>query len=270
MELNNTNSLLKLLQAAGLKAGHHVLLHVSFKAVQRKFPEITITQLLNMLCQILYKESGSLIMPAFTYSFKGVPDKEIFNKDISPSKTGAVSEVFWSSFPGHRTSSPTHSFFLTGYAAQQISSENNPTQPLGKDSPLEWFANQPDSYVLHLGTDFTSSSFIHYLESFFALPYIEQFCWSHHNLEPAGISTTGIIPLQHCPGCSKAFNNLLYYFIEHGCLKQSTAELLHYYISARDFMEWSRSALLSQPEMLLCKKGTCAPCDFRRQFIHEK
>lgn len=96
----------------GLNKSFHIIVHLSFKRINSTFPKLTQIQVIDSLKQII-TTSGSIIFPAFTYCFKrSTGDYEIFDRTISKSKVGLLSETFRSTDGVMRTSSPTHSFTL--------------------------------------------------------------------------------------------------------------------------------------------------------------
>ncbi|PIS27376.1 MAG: hypothetical protein COT43_11030 [Candidatus Marinimicrobia bacterium CG08_land_8_20_14_0_20_45_22] len=96
----------------GLKEGYHLLIHSSFRQIRSAFHSLNIETLIaNLKSKIT--PNGSIIMPAFTYCFKRRSGGyDIFDREHTPAKTGAVSEFFLDSAEVIRTSSPTHSFSL--------------------------------------------------------------------------------------------------------------------------------------------------------------
>ncbi|WP_337866630.1 AAC(3) family N-acetyltransferase [Ignavibacterium sp.] len=108
--------------------------------------------------------NGSIIFPVFTYCFtKSTGDYEIFHPAKSISKVGILSETFRLSSEVIRTSSTTHSFALWGKITNEIYTTNSPESPLGKGSVLDWLTKNLNLYVLMLGTNFSSLSYVHYL-----------------------------------------------------------------------------------------------------------
>ena len=259
------------LRNIGLASSQHVILHSSFKKIKEAFPEIEIADFISILKTIITKE-GSIIIPAFTYCFKkSEGETEIFEREISKSKVGAVSEVFRKDPETVRTSSPTHSFSLWGKVKEEISFANSPKSPLGKNSVLDWLAAVKNSYVLMLGTDFNSFTFGHFLEVKAKVPWYNYSPWDYLNVLPAGISTNGEQELIELPGCSKSFVNFENYLISNNLISKHEYDGLNsYFISIELLLEKGIPYFRNHYKNLLCKEGTCRACDSRRTKFHKE
>ena len=202
----------------GLRQNHNLIVHSSLRKIRSAFPDISPTEIIRIVQEII-GESGSLIMPAFTYCFKSKEGtSEIFDRLNSPAKVGAIAEAFRTSNNVIRTSSPTHSFSLWGKITTEISSNNSPESPLGKDSVLDWLSKEEDSFVLMLGTHFDSLSFGHYLEIKAKVPWYDFFPWEYLGKEKIGVSLSGEQSLKEIPGCSKSFTKFETYLLDNGLI----------------------------------------------------
>jgi aminoglycoside 3-N-acetyltransferase len=257
----------KFLNDIGVKSGIHLLVHSGFRAIKTVFPEIRIDELIELLKHRIGR-TGSLIMPAFSYCFKktiGVYD--MFDQDTTPSRVGAVSEVFRKSEGVIRTASPTHSFSLWGTVKNEIDSKNAPESPLGRGSVLDWLSQADKSYVLMLGVDFKALSFGHYLESASGVPWADVSPWTYMNIEKTGVSKKGEQALIELPGCSKGFVTFEKYLRERGYIKPVFSGSLRSYLIPVDVL--LREGLIyysAFPEYLLCPSGQCKACDVRWEF----
>ena len=245
----------------------HILMHSAFRSFREQFPGITIEELIDAIQQIITPE-GSLIMPAFTYCFKkSSGNYEIFDRIKKPSKVGAVSEVFRKQPEVLRTASPTHSFALWGVVKEKITETNAPESPLGKGSMPDWLTHKPHSYVVLLGTDFSSLSYGHYLEIMAPIPWADVSPWSHLGVEKIGVSTSGEQSLIEIPGCSKSFRSFEKYLLERGFIKPMMRGTLRSFLIPVSLLY--REGLMyyrSFPEQLLCHPGTCRACDERWEY----
>lgn len=205
-------------------------------------------------------------MPAFTYCFALTAGSgDVFDYKHSPSKTGAVSEYFRRMEGTVRTSSPTHSFTMWGEAAKHIPAGNSPKSPLGKGSVPDWMANNPDTYILMMGTDFHSFTFGHYLETAAPVPWADISPWEHLCVRKAGVSVNGVQELIELPGCSKSFVNFENYLLGRGLIKKylfNTCPV--YYVPVSLLMTAGLQYFRNYGSELLCNDDKCRPCCERR------
>lgn len=251
----------------GVLHGSNVMVHTSFRNISRAYGNIKAGEYLHRLKEVI-TESGSVILPAFTYCFKkSSGDFKKFDKENSHALTGFFSEYFRTSNGVIRTSSPTHSFSLWGKAARQIDYRNSPASPLGTGSVPDWMAGEKDSFVMMAGTDFSSLTFLHYLENISGTEYINYSPWDHLNIIPKGVSLNNEQDLIQIPGCSRNFinfenflitNNKAHYFYEN--------ELRYCIIRVNELMSAGLEFLSDWPAGLLCPSGKCIACDSRRPY----
>ncbi len=264
------NNVKAFLVESGISPGMHLMMHSSFRNIRQAFPGILIEQLIGVIMDILTSD-GSLLMPVFTYCFKkSQGDYEIFDRKETPSKVGAVSEVF-RKMPGVvRTAAPTHSFALWGAVTKELDETNAPASPLGKGSPAEWLARQDNSYILLLGTDFTALSFGHFLEIKAGLPWADYNPWGYMHVDKKGVSMKGEQELIEIPGCSKSFRNLQHYLDDNNYLDAFVRDgLICYLVSVQTLQNQGLAFYKQYPEQLLCKPETCPACDARWKFYIE-
>lgn len=250
----------------GLNESSHIIVHSSFNRINSAFPEIKPNEVINILKEII-TSSGSIIFPTFTYCFKrSTGDYEIFDRTNSKSKVGLLSETFRLSEDVIRTSSPTHSFALWGEVTKEIDVHNSPQSPLGNGSILEWLTNKSDSYVLMLGTDFSSLTYGHYLEVKAKLPWYNFSPWDYMNVLPIGVSNEGEQNLKEVPGCAKSFVNFESYLLEKILINKYVDDgLSAYFISIKLLFDEGMKFFNKHYEKLLCPVNTCPACDSRRR-----
>jgi len=244
----------------------HIIIHSSFKKIHQAFNNITPQTVIKNFKDTV-SPSGSIIFPTFTYCFKkSSGDYAIFDRMKSESKVGLLSETFRLSDGVIRTSSPTHSFGLWGRIKNEIDETNSPESPLGKDSVLEWLTNNPNSYLLMLGTDFSSLTYGHYLEIQAKVPWFDFSPWDYLNVLPIGVSVDGEQKLKEIPGCAKSFVNFEKYLIENNLIKKYEYRGLNsYLISIKQFYDEGVKFFSEQYNKLLCPLNTCKACDSRRR-----
>lgn len=254
------------LKNLGLSNNQHLIIHSSFKKIISAFNSITPNQVISELKKLV-SDNGSIIFPAFTYCFKNsIGDYEVFDKANSKSKVGLLSETFRLSQDVIRTSSPTHSFALWGKITQDINKVNSPESPLGKESVLDWLTNNSDSFVLMLGTDFSSLSYGHYLEVVSKVPWYDYSPWDYMNVLPVGVSTEGELKLKEIPGCAKSFVNFERYLLRENLICQyHYGQLNSYFISIGLLYQEGLNYFKENYKELLCPAGKCPACDSRRR-----
>lgn len=257
----------KFLSHIGVQKGQHILVHSAFRKIRDAFPALSIETLIHMLQQILTPE-GSIIMPAFTYCFeRSSGDHEIFDREKSPSKVGAVSEIFRMMPDVVRTASATHSFSLWGKISRVIDPDHSPDSPLGKGSVLDWLANHSETFILLVGVDFTAMSFCHYLEAQAPVPWADYSPWDYLNVRKVGVSTNGKQALIEIPGCSRSFINFENYLLQQKMIASvGEKNLKSYFLRVETIYQEGIKYIRTDPENFLCPKTSCRTCDSRHEF----
>lgn len=254
----------------GLKPQLNIIVHSSYRKIKNSFPEFADPVDVIKLMMDLITPEGSIIFPAFTYCFKKAKgDYRRFSYLESPSETGALSETFRKMYDTVRTSSPTHSFSLWGKVKEIIDFRNSPASPLGYGSVLDWLAKTSNSYILLLGTDFSSLTFGHYIEIISNALYLKTNPWSYLDILPIGVSEDDEQELIEIPGCSKSFIRFENYLLNEGFItKFSKNGLESCLISVAPLLHYGKDFLKSYPRGFLCKEGTCSSCDERHNYLN--
>lgn len=254
------------LTSLNLSSRQNIIVHSSFSKIKNAFPDITPEESISALKDIV-TEVGSIIFPAFTYCFKkSSGEYDIFDSLNSKSKVGLLSERFRMSDGVIRTSSPTHSFALWGKIKNEIDETNSPESPLGKESVMDWLNTHANSYVLMLGTDFSSLTLGHYLEFVTKVPWYNYSPWDYMNVLPIGVSTNGEQKLKEIPGCAKGFLNFEKYLLDKNKIqKHIYRDLTTYFISIKLLYDEGLVYFSNYYEDLLCRRNTCPACDSRRK-----
>jgi aminoglycoside N3'-acetyltransferase len=253
-----------LLRRVNVGEGMHCCLHVSMRNARRAFPGLRAESMIREL-QRSVGTSGSLLVPTFSFSWKKITGvSHAYDSATTPSAVGSFSEAFRNEPGIIRTSAPTHSFGLWGKAVAEISAKNAPESPLGAGSPLEWLDTQSSASLLLLGTDFTSVSYIHYLETLALIRGMDVFPWPEYEIEAVGMGINGEQKLTHVPGCSKSFSRLEKQMEGDGRIRWTVESGLRVLsIALKDFKRDALPVIQSDPAVLLCPAGTCAACDHR-------
>lgn len=252
------------LKEIGVSTYHNLILHSSYRFIKNKF-DITIDDTINEIQKIV-TSNGALITPTFTYNWKFQDkDSPIFDRINSESKTGAVTEVFRKMPDVNRTSSPTHSFAIWGNIKNYFNENNSPKSPLGKNSVMQWLAENDNSYILLLGTDFSSLSFLHYLEILFKVRWVNFSPWEYLSVLPIGVGSKGEEILIELPGCSNSFTNFQNYLLNKNVINNfGNKEEQIYYIPCSLLISEGEYYFNNFYEGLLCPKNQCYTCDSRR------
>lgn len=252
------------LKCLGVTNNQHLIIHASFKKIYSAFSPIKPEDVILFLKSTT--EIGSIIFPTFTYCFKkSVSNYEIFDRLNSKSKVGLLSETFRLNEGVIRTSSPTHSFGIWGKVTNYINENNSPESPLGNGSVLDWLTHTQNSFVLMLGTDFTSLSYGHYIEILSKVPWYDYSPWDYMNVLPIGVSTEGEQQLKEIPGCAKSFLIFEKYLIQSNLIKNFEFNGLNsYLISIRLLYDEGMKYFSENYRKLLCPANTCPACDSRR------
>lgn len=269
MQVKNFSEYLRTL---GLKEGQHILVHSGLKKIISAFPEISTFEILTTL-QKSVSQKGAIIFPTFTYCYKkSFGNYEIFNREITASKVGALSEIFRKIENVKRTSSPSHSFAMWGKGSDEIDEANSPESPLGEDSICDWMTRRMNSFVLLLGVDFKSLSYGHYLEVAAKIPWYDFSPWEFMKVLPIGVSIHEEQKLKELPGCSAGFIHFQKYLQEKNLIQPIEFNgLISFFIPISLLYKFGVGYFANNYEKLLCPQGECQACDSRRQkFILSK
>jgi aminoglycoside 3-N-acetyltransferase len=259
----NRKAIARDLRKFGLRRGDIVELHVSLKSIgQVAGGARTVVHAF----QDILGESGTLLMPAFSYSFDRAA--EPFQPEKTPVKTGAVAETF-RSMPGVvRSLCPIHSVAAWGRRAIELAWRHPITTTLGVGSPFHLAAKAGGKIVL-LGCTQNSNSFLHVIESLTHHPLL-------YDVSPFGASCglvlqddgrTRRVGLTEFTGCSKSFENVQPYLDEHGLVSHGQVGAAPTRVMKGNRLIAKLVPLLKRrPDYLLCRPG-CKACDKRRQYI---
>lgn len=257
------------IQESGLKPDQHVVLHGSFSQIKKALGVASPDEFLSAL-ETYLTPNGSLIIPTFSYCFKGTDPEIRYDPETTESKTGVLGECFRKRKDVKRTHSPTHSFAIWGAFNSLIQYTISPESPLGWASPLSYLLGTKDSYILMAGTDFSSMSFIHFLEVYFRIEYVNYFPWCHLNIEPIGLGANGDQQLFEIPGCSKSFTNLEIALEDDGYFPPNEFNGLSFkLINVRGLLFFSTGFIQDHYRSLLCIDPECKPCSYRRMKMKE-
>jgi len=111
-------------------------------------------------------ESGTIIMPTFTYSFT---KNEIYDPQRTASTVGVLTEYFRKQKDTLRTTHPIFSVALWGKRKGYFSSDLS-KDCFGQGSIFEK-AHKKNAKIFFFGAPFQSCTFVHYMEQLFNVPY---------------------------------------------------------------------------------------------------
>jgi aminoglycoside 3-N-acetyltransferase len=162
--------LLECLSGIGISRGDHICVHTSlpcFGVPLCNINEIRGPNFLGVFIDALSEtigETGTLLMPTFTYSFcRG----EVFDVQNTPSTVGSLTEYFRKLAGTERTRDPIFSFALRG-DMDYLDISNSCFGPGSVFDKL--YKN--GAKVIHLGADIGNGlTFMHYVERKFGVPY---------------------------------------------------------------------------------------------------
>ena len=172
----NSNNLVAALKKTGLKKNDTVYFSLNLAAAG--FPE-TIKKKIKKddLCQIYFEaisktisEDGTILTPAFSYSFGNEKKNPIFNKKKTPSKIGLFSN-FILKFPNVvRSADPMLSVAGIGPLAKKILTKI-PNRSFGFNTIFDRLSHIKNSKICNIGLGKAWFPFIHQLEYLANVPY---------------------------------------------------------------------------------------------------
>ncbi|MEK6647312.1 MAG: AAC(3) family N-acetyltransferase [Candidatus Firestonebacteria bacterium] len=261
------NDLTKNLRNIGMKKGSIIIVHSSYKSIGdvEGRAETVVQALINTV-----GIEGTILMPTFTYNF-WAEDGDVFDKENTPSKTGVITEVFRNFPQVERSNHPTHSVAVYGEYKESLIEAHNDSTALGKNSPFH-LASKLGGYIILIGCSFTSCSLIHTAEILGNVFYKDIFYFpaAHKKSSPYAKVKKGNkiikVLLQETPCCAESFYKLEPVALKENKLqygKVGNAKTL--IIKSDDLLNLAINKIKDEPEFLLCDKGKCGICDFRRR-----
>ena len=218
-------------------------------------------------------ESGTLMVPAFTYSFADLSfaTKEPFDYKKTKSRVGIITESV-RNYPGSiRSFHPTHSVAAIGKLSNELTKDHLASSPLGIDSPFHRLAKL-GGYIMLLGVDHRASSLIHTSEILAELPYINITFTPDRDYEKAIIVREGKkvaeIKIYESPGCSRGFGKAEKVLDSAGLIKRGKiGEADAQIFPVNDSLECLVSHLKKDPSAFLCDIEDCNICTRRKEHL---
>ncbi len=247
-----TDQIVEGIRALGVRPGDLLLAHTSLKS----FGEVEggAAGVADALVQSVLP-GGTVFVP--TFNFSQVP----WDRNATPSLTGAITEAFRKRPDALRSDHPTHAVAGIGPLAGEILADHDKHHPFGEESPL-WRLWKRNAWVLLIGCRHNSSSMIHVAEEVVGVPYLNR-TRTQKVITPHG---TKEVTLRR-PNCSKSFNRVDAPLrgsskIIDGTIGPSKVMLMR----SQDIVTVASEMLRRDPMALLCDAGTCEVCDEARTY----
>jgi aminoglycoside 3-N-acetyltransferase len=255
----------------GLREGNFVIVHSSFKSLRLAgvTPKDVIGCLLNVLTP-----SGTLMMPAFSYSFAGIFEVPPFNPPTTPGRLNGILTETLRTYPGAlRSAHPTYSVAAIGKHAETVTRNKENAEALGPGSSYH-DALKLNARILMLGVGNEFNSMFHTAEALSGVPYNDipfRECWGTTALVEEG----GVVreePLHGSwPGCSDGFGVADPYLRTLGIMKEANVASAHCrFMDAQPLVEAIVARLKREPAWLLCRNFLCEPCNRRKARLRER
>ncbi|MHC4874168.1 MAG: AAC(3) family N-acetyltransferase [Planctomycetota bacterium] len=264
------NELDNSLKAIGVKNGDCVITHCSFKPF--KASGFTPDELIDAVLEVIGEE-GTLVMPAFTYSYSGILNITPFNKETTPGFcNGVLSEVFRCRPGVLRSDHPTYSIAAFGKHADYLTANRAQCSPLGHGSSYE-DAVELGAKILLLGVRNNRNSMLHYCEVAARLPYndipFRQFWGSSALIERDGKVEEVALPIEF-PACSENFLWLDAPLVEAGiAIENEVGNVNSFLIDSLKMKDFVIKEIKKKADCLLCSDRRCEPCSLRKKRLRQ-
>ncbi|WP_307553413.1 AAC(3) family N-acetyltransferase [Paenibacillus sp. V4I5] len=259
MEPLTRESLIESFNSLGIRTGTRLVVHSSL----RNLGPIDggADTVLDALISCIGSE-GLLVMPTFTYQNEG------FNPDISPSKTGILSELLRKRPDAVRSLHPTHSITAIGDGAVALCEDHFLKPGLGINSPLDLVAKMGGGILL-LGVGHTSNSTVHVGEAYAKMSYLDiPFRPSYPISIPILGSVQMEVELLDPPGCSRAFGVIEALLRKRSAIQDGLiGKALVQWISGEEVISATTELLRMDDAALLCSDPTCYRCSKSRERL---
>src|SRR3989339_528264 len=165
------NIIIDELKRVGLKKGDSVLVHSSLSKLG--YVEGGVEKVIDALLETVNApEQGTVFVPTITGTVKmSKDDPPVFDPINTPCWAGKIPETFRLRVEAKRSLHPSHSIAVIGKLSDYYikDHENSPT-PCGKNTPY-WRLAEQNGYILFLGADLRSCTFLHTLEELAGCKY---------------------------------------------------------------------------------------------------
>jgi len=258
---HDRKSLSRDLRSLGLRESDWVMVHSSMKSigwVEGGAPTV-IQALLDTLGQ-----EGMLFMPLFVRA-----KQEIIDLATEPTYLGLIPETF-RKWPGvARSVHPTHSVGILGPRAREIAEAHRGRTFIGRGSPLDILA-QNKGWVLHIGTDFNTSSILHLAEVLADVPYVD-LAYKGYDVPLTARAVDGSLVVsepREVPGDSAGFVLVQEEMKRRGLLHTGkVGEADSVLARADQMLDVAVPMLREDPGQFLCHYDDCTICPTARELV---
>ena len=245
------------LKELGIKKGDNLVVHSSMRSLGpvEDGADGVVDTLLECIGPM-----GLLVMPTFAWSKQ-------FNPELTPSKTGALTEVFRKRTQTVRSFHPTHSVAACGKDAIALCEDHHLQPALGKDSPLDRLAKK-DGGILLIGVSHDRNSTIHIGEAYANVPYLDIASINKPKYMTIYTPKPMVVELKMPPGCSRGFNKIESVFKENNVVEYlSIGSCLIQWVKSQDVIDITVRVLNEDPGYLLCEDKDCVHCTQARKSL---
>lgn len=250
---------------AGISGGDILLVHSSLRSIGPI--DGGADALIDGLLEVV-GPNGILAMPAFNYT-RPLP-APYFDVDTTPSRAGALTEIYRKRVESVRSFHPTHSIAAQGKRAAEFLVGHEECRAFGVGSPIDRLA-RAGGWVFLLGVTQTANSSIHVGESYAG---VKKFHWQDGPPPVAKLRTSAgrvvEYPVDCSSSCSAAFNYLEYPLRRKGMLVDlNLGDATGLLMRGKDVIETVLEVLREKADALLCNSATCRPCLMARRYMLE-
>ncbi|MCU4751215.1 AAC(3) family N-acetyltransferase [Halobacteria archaeon AArc-curdl1] len=249
------DDLVRDLRALGFQTGDEFVVHSSLSSLG--WVDGGADTVVDALRAVVGNE-GTVVVPTFT---PFIVREEPFDREGTPSKTGAVTEALRTRPNSIRSDHPTHSVAALGPAARELTAGHELDRSLGRDSPLHRLA-QRGGKVLLLGIGHERNSTLHVAEVLAKLPY--KTGTNEVLVQSGDVRTVHAAKV----GCGKGFPALEPVADEAGILTRG--RIGHARAQTGEgaaLLEVALEVLDSDPGFLLCENPDCWWCPEAREAL---
>lgn len=262
-------SMLRDLCEIGVRKGNCLIVHSSFKSLG--LTDASPVDVIRTLIEAV-GESGTLMMPTFTYCYAGVWGVRPYNPVTTPSRMMGILPETLRSYPGAmRSGSPTYSVAAFGKHAKLLTSGKENVGGLGAGSSFE-DAYRLGAKILLVGVGNNRNSTIHYAEYASGLPFCDipyRAFWGRTALAERDGKIVEVA-ISDFPGCSTNFGAVDEFLVEKGLMKHGVVCSAGCLImNSQEVVDAIASHLRKKPDWLFCDAITCEPCTLRRRRLAE-
>jgi aminoglycoside 3-N-acetyltransferase len=260
LEVITYECLINDLRKLGIKKGDKVGVHSSLKSLGHVIGGAE--TVINVLLDVIGPE-GTLLMPLFN------DPAPLIDLRSQPSRLGIIAETF-RMYPGVvRSYNATHSVGVIGTDAELIAAGHEKGTQLGIDSPFHRLAKM-GGWILHLGTNFNSSSIIHVAEAIAKVPYLDV-AYPGYDITIKYIVEDGsqkVLESKEIPGDSITFDRVRKKMEKRGLLIKGKVGMgQSVLVKGKDILDVTLEMLNEDPGILLCDNNNCPVCPVSKKLV---